>query len=59
MLILWGFSSPIFKGGGGGGGVTKTIYMGNCLKGGLEQFAEGLTKNRKESVFEGFGGLIP
>ena len=53
------FSSPIFKGGGGGGGVTKTIYMGNCLKGGLEQFAEGLTKNRKESVFEGFGGLIP
>ena len=56
MLILWGFSSPIFKGGGGGGGVTKTIYMGNCLKGGLEQFAEGLTKIGRRVFLRGLGG---
>ena len=38
------------------GGHKKIIYMGNCLKRGLGQFAGGLVKNR-EGVFE--GGLIP
>ena len=44
--------SPIVR-----AGVTKKqLYMGNCLKRGLGQFAEGLAKNR-EVVFE--AGLIP
>ena len=51
MLILWG--SPIVR-----GGVTKKqLYMGNCLKRGLGQFVEGLSKNREEVVFD--AGLIP
>ena len=36
----------------GEGSQKKTIYMGNCLKRGLGQFAGGLAKNR-EGVFEG------
>ena len=41
-----------------GEGVTKKqLYMGNCLKGGLGQFVEGLAKNREEGIFE--AGLIP
>ena len=52
MLMLWGFTN--FQ---GGGGVTKKQYIwGIAQKGGLEQFAGGLAKNR-EDVFE--GGLIP
>ena len=35
------------------GGHKKIIYMGNCLKRGLGQFARGLAKNREEGVFEG------
>ena len=50
MLILWG--SPIFRGGGS----QKTIYMGNCLKEGLGQFAGALAKNSEEGVF--FGGGV-
>ena len=34
------------------GGHKEIIYMGNCLKRGLGQFAGGLAKNR-EGVFEG------
>ena len=34
------------------GGHKEIIYMGNCLKRGLAQFAGGLVKNR-EVVFEG------
>ena len=33
--------------------------MGNCLKGGLGQFAGGLGKKREEGVFEGAIGLYP
>ena len=36
----------------------KNIYMGNCLKGRLGQFAGGLAKNR-EGVFERVYTLIP
>ena len=36
-----------------GEGDQKNIYMGNCLKKGLGQFAEGLAKNKEESVLEG------
>ena len=39
------------------GGSQKIIYMGNCLKRGLGQFARGLAKNR-EGVFEGVDTLI-
>ena len=39
------------------GGHKKIIYIRNCLKRGLGQFAGGLAKNREEGVFE--GGLIP
>ena len=46
--------SPIFR---GGGSQKDNIYMGNCLKRGLGQFAGGLAKNREEGVFD--GGLIP
>ena len=37
------------------GGVTRKqyIYMENCLKRDLEQFARRFKKNRKEGVFEG------
>ena len=34
------------------GGHKEIIYVGNCLKRGLGQFAGGLVKNR-EVVFEG------
>ena len=40
MLILWRFTK-------------KTIYMGNCLKRGLGQFAGDSAKNSEEDVFEG------
>ena len=40
------------------GGHKEIIYMGNCLKRGLGQFAGGLVKNR-EDVFEGVDTLIP
>ena len=39
------------------GGHKEIIYMGNCLKRGLEQFVGGLVKNR-EGVFEGVDTLI-
>ena len=39
------------------GGHKKIIYMKNCLKRGLGQFAGGLGKNR-EGVFEGVDTLI-
>ena len=41
----------------GEGVQKKAIYMGNCLKRRLGQFARGLAKNREEGVFD--GGLIP
>ena len=44
-------------GWGGCGWYTKIIYMGNCLKRGLRQFAGGLAKNREKGAFE--EGLIP
>ena len=44
MLILWGFL--------GEGDHKKIIYMGNCLKRRLGQFAGGFAKNR-EGVSEG------
>ena len=51
MLILWG--SPIVR-----GRVTKKqLYMGNCLKRGLGELAEGLAKNSEDVVFD--AGLIP
>ena len=33
-------------------GHKKTIYMGNCLKRGLGQFAGDSAKNSEEDVFE-------
>ena len=39
------------------GAHREIIYMGNCLKRGLVQFAEGLVKYR-EGVFEGVDTLI-
>ena len=38
-------------------GHKEIIYMRDCLKEGLGQFAGGLVKNR-EGVFEGFDTLI-
>ena len=43
--------------GEGGGGVTKKNIYGELPKKGFGQFAEGLAKNKDESVFE--GELIP
>ena len=45
--------SPIFRGGGS----QKNNIYGELPKKGLGQFAEGLAKNKEESVLE--GGLIP
>ena len=41
----------------GEGDRKEIIYMGNCLKRRLGQFAGGLVKNR-EGVFEGVDTLI-
>ena len=48
MLIIWGFTNFW-----GREGYKKTIYIENCLKRGVGQFAGGLAKNREEIVFEG------
>ena len=52
--------SPIFRGGWGrGGGHKKTIYLGNCLKGGggIGQFARAWKKIERRVFSEGV--LIP
>ena len=48
---IMGFLQFLVEGG------HKKIYMGNCLKRGLGQFAGGLAKNR-EGAFEGVDTLI-